>query len=391
MRFISLLLAFSLIACPVLAGEKAPAPIKIGEFLSYTNLANYAEPWKKGWTLALEEINAQGGVLGRPIEIVSRDDMGQPDQAVRVMQEFAADKDIVGVMGGVFSHVALAASEIARREQTPLIIAYGATDKLLTANDPPYVFRVSPGTTVIARILAREAAGLHIKRWAFVMPQYEMGESMERAFRAELTRLQPDVQIVTTQWAPLKKIQAGAVLGAVDRTQPDAVFVGLLGSDLTAFVREGGRRHSFDNRKIVTPFGGFRQELGEMRNQVPDGWITFGYEADIMQTPEHRAFVAHYRARFQKDPDEASMYGYIALKAYAQALTKAGRVDRAAVRTALSGLSLETPVGLTHIRADNQILMGKWLGITAHDPQGHGNMRDVRYISEEQLEKEPAP
>ena len=79
--------AATLVALSVVAPASAQGPIKIGELNSYKVFPAFLEPYKKGWELAVEEVNAAGGVLGRKIEVVSRDDNGNPGDAVRVAEE----------------------------------------------------------------------------------------------------------------------------------------------------------------------------------------------------------------------------------------------------------------------------------------------------------------
>jgi len=89
--------------------------IKIGELNSYKVFPAFLEPYKKGWELALEEINASGGVLGRRLEIVSRDDGGTPGDAVRVAEELIAREKVNLLMGTFASNVGLAVANLAAR------------------------------------------------------------------------------------------------------------------------------------------------------------------------------------------------------------------------------------------------------------------------------------
>ena len=103
------LLLFALLA----SSSAFSQTIKIGELNSYKVFPAFLEPYKKGWELALEEINASGGLLGRKLEIVSRDDGGTPGDAVRVAEELLSRERATVLMGTFASNVGLAVSNLA--------------------------------------------------------------------------------------------------------------------------------------------------------------------------------------------------------------------------------------------------------------------------------------
>ncbi|NND64472.1 MAG: ABC transporter substrate-binding protein, partial [Gammaproteobacteria bacterium] len=91
-------------------------PIKIGDIMSYSQHVEFTRPSKQGWMLALDEINAKGGVLGRPVEVVSRDAKGDPGVAVTAVQDLHTRENIQLIMGAFLSNVGLAISEATKRE-----------------------------------------------------------------------------------------------------------------------------------------------------------------------------------------------------------------------------------------------------------------------------------
>src|SRR5436853_6503397 len=112
--FLALLLA---------AGSAGAQPIKIGELNSYKVFPAFLEPYKKGWELALEEINASGGVNGRKLEVVSRDDGGTPGDAVRVAEELLSREKVSILMGTFASNVGLAVSNLANQRKVLFVAA----------------------------------------------------------------------------------------------------------------------------------------------------------------------------------------------------------------------------------------------------------------------------
>src|SRR6185295_12053405 len=186
--------------------------IKIGELNSYKVFPAFLEPYKKGWELALEEVNAQGGVGGRKLEVVSRDDGGTPGDAVRVAEELISREKADVLMGTFASNVGLAVANLAAQRKIVFLAAEPLTDKIVWESGNAYSFRLRPSTYMQVAMLVPEAAKLKKKRWAIVYPNYEYGQSATDSFKKLLKAAQPEVEFVAEQAPPLGKIDAGAVV-----------------------------------------------------------------------------------------------------------------------------------------------------------------------------------
>ena len=138
---------------------------------------------------------------------------------------------------------------------------------------------------------------------------------------------QPDVEFVTEQAPPLGKVDAGAVVQAIDDAKPDAIFNVLFGPDLAKFVREGNTRGVFKDRTVVSLLSGEPEYLDPLKDEAPVGWIVTGYPWDEITTPEHKAFVAAYQKRWNDYPRLGSIVGYVTMKSLAAGIAKAG-LDR---------------------------------------------------------------
>jgi len=261
--FLALLLA---------AGSAAAQPIRIGELNSYKVFPAFLEPYKKGFELALEEINAKGGVNGRKLEIVSRDDGGTPGDAVRVAEELISRDKADVLMGTFASNVGLAVANLAAQRKIVFLAAEPLTDKIVWENGNAYTFRLRPSTYMQVAMLVPEAAKLKKKRWAIVYPNYEYGQSATDSFKKLLKAAQPDVEFVAEQASPLGKIEAGAVVQALADAKPDAIFSALFAADLQKFVREGNTRGLFANRSVFNLLGGEPEYLDPLKDETPEGW-----------------------------------------------------------------------------------------------------------------------
>lgn len=358
----------------------AAEPVRIGEINSYTGLPAFTLPYRQGWQMAVEEINAGGGVLGgRRLEVISRDDGGKPDDAVRVAEELISQHKVVLLAGTYFSHVGLAVADVAARNRTPFLAAEPLTDALTWDKGNRYTFRLRPSTAMQAAMLAEEAAKLPARRWATVAPNYEYGQSAVKWFKQYVQAARPDVEFVAAQWPALGKIEAGTTVQALIAAAPDAVFNVTFGADLAKFVREGGPRGLFKDRAVVSLLTGEPEYLDPLKDEAPEGWIVTGYPWEQVTSPEHSRFVDAYRKRFNETPRLGSVVGYITLKTVAAALDKAGRSDAEAVVEALKGLTLDTPLGPVRYRAgDHQATLGAFVGRTAL-VNGRGTMTGWRY------------
>src|ERR687896_37238 len=207
--------AVALVGLSIVAPASAQGPIKIGELNSYKVFPAFLDPYKKGWELAVEEINAKGGVLGRKLEVVSRDDGGNPGDAVRVADELVT-REGVNILAGTFlSHIGLAVTEFAGKKKVFFLAAEPLTDKITWQNGNRYTFRLRPSTYMQVAMLIPHAAEAKRKRWAIVYPNFEYGQSAAGWFKEMLKKAQPDVEFVTEQAPPLGKVDDGAVVQAI--------------------------------------------------------------------------------------------------------------------------------------------------------------------------------
>ena len=163
----------AVLGASALTPATAQDTIKVGELNSYKAIPAFLEPYKKGWELAVEEINKAGGINGRKLEVVSRDDNATPGEAVRVAEELVSRENVVLLTGGFLSHVGLAISDFAKQRKMLFVAAEPLTDKLVWDNGHRYTFRLRASTYMQTSMLVEDAVKLNKKRWAIVYPNYE--------------------------------------------------------------------------------------------------------------------------------------------------------------------------------------------------------------------------
>ena len=357
----------------------AAQAIRIGELNSYKVFPAFLGPYRHGMELALEEINAAGGVAGKELELVIRDDGGTPGDAVRAAEELIAREKVNVLMGTFASNVGLAVANLAHQRKILFLASEPLTDKMVWENGNRYTFRLRPSTYMQVAMLVPEAAKLKKKRWAIVYPNYEYGQSAAASFKKLLAQAQPGVEFVAEQAPPLGKMDAGAVVQALAEAKPDAIFSALFAADLQKFVREGSTRGLFRNKPVVNLLAGEPEYLDPLKDETPEGWWVTGYPWSAIATPEHRKFRDAYQKRWKDYPRQGSVVGYSAVYAVANAIRKAGSADTEKLVDALQGLEMQTPFGPIVWRAlDHQSTMGAYVGQLAREG-GKGAMVNWHY------------
>ena len=362
-----------------IGAARAAEPIRIGEINSYSALPAFTVPYRKGWQLALDEINAAGGVNGRKIEVISKDDGGKPGAALTAANELTMQDGVVMLMGGFFSNIGLALGDYAAHRHVFYLAGEPLTDAMVWKDGNRYTFRLRPDNYEQAAMLADAAAKLPAKRWASIAPNYEYGQSAVRVFKQLLAKKRPDVQWVAEQWPPQGKIDAGAVAEAIAQAKPDAILNVTFGPDLVKLVREGEARGLFKGVTVVSFLTGEPEYLEPMKAEAPSGWIVTGYPWYGIDTPAHKAFLDAYETKYHQHPYMGSVVGYTEMKVAAAILAKAGGTETDRLIAAAEGLSVPSPFGeITLRRIDHQSTLGTYLGTTALK-NGGGVMVDFRY------------
>ncbi|MFM0023379.1 ABC transporter substrate-binding protein [Paraburkholderia azotifigens] len=358
----------------------AQQTIKVGEINSYKAQPAFLMPYKNGWNLALDQVNAAGGVLGKKLEVVSRDDNANPGDTIRVAQELIAREQVQLLFGGYLSNTGLALTDFAKQKRMFFLAAEPLTDKIVWADGNKYTYRLRPSTYMQVAMLVPEAAKLKKKRWALVYPNYEYGQSAAATFKKLLKAAQPDVEFVTEQATPLGNLDAGSTVQALADAKPDAIFNVLFSADLGKFVREGNTRGLFKDRSVVSLLTGEPDYLDTLGAEAPVGWIVTGYPWYSIDTAANKKFVADYEAKYHDYPRLGSVVGYTALMSIANGIKKAGSTDPDKLAAAFKGLNVDTPFGpIIYRPQDNQSTMGAFVGVTALK-DGKGVMTSYRYI-----------
>ncbi|HEY7403817.1 MAG TPA: ABC transporter substrate-binding protein [Candidatus Angelobacter sp.] len=328
--------------------------IKIGVITSLTgSLAAFGGAHKNGYAIALDEINAQGGVLGKKVELDFYNDQSKPDQAVQGVSKLV-DQDGVPIILGSYSSESTKAivGAVAQRE-TPLIIPTATADNVMDSKSP-WVFRICAGANDYAKAtIAFLKANGAPKTMAIVYENTNFGQSNMKAMTAAAK--EAGINLVAVESYEAKSPDYKAVLQRVKQANPEVIYFCSYLLDASTLMRQS--REVDLNPKFYTSAGtGFA--AAEFPTEDKGAGKNAEYTFSVSQwLPEakwagSKEFDAEFFKRFNSHPAYHAIQAYAALKVAAAAMNNARSADPAKIRDAIKSLNLaSTPFG--PIKFDN--------------------------------------
>jgi branched-chain amino acid transport system substrate-binding protein len=377
MKVRSLIIVLIVATMLALVATQGPAqdkkPIKIGLLYSLSGLAAvYTQGTVIGHEIAAEEINAKGGIQGRKIEYVVRDDKLKPGEAVKEFRRMVTRDKVDFVMGVISSGVALAVSEVAKEMKVLFVDSIAQTSALTEEQGHPYVVRTNTNSTIIGRTAALAAAKGPWKSFYFIGPDYEWGHVVNGDFWEFIQRKKEGVSKVGELWPKLGERDFSSHITTMLNAKPDAVFSSLWGGDLIAFVKQASTYGFFDKIQFISTGAGDLDILKPLGAEMPDGIMaTFLYAFDWhpVKEQENKDFVTKFQERAGYEPKSGDIIGYVSTYMMAQAIEKAGGTDTEALVKVLRGAEFKTLLGDITIRDfDGQSTFGYNTGITYTHP-----------------------
>lgn len=381
---LSILLALIAVVGPAAAQGK---PIRIGEINSYSGLATvYTFPYKEGLLMATKEINDAGGVLGRPLEFIFRDDKLKPDEAVKAARELVGQEKVDFLAGCISSGVGLAISAYAKEAKTLYFATHCQTSRLTWDDGHRYVAHTTNNVNQYVRALAKKAATLPYKKWAHISPDYEYGHNVWDEFIAYLKHLKPDVQVLQENWPKLGETDHSSYVTALLQSGAEAFISSVWGAQEIAFVKQARPFGLLEKVKFVSASVGNPDELDPLGKEAPVGAVTpgFAWYDDGMQKrhPRLAEWVKKYEARAKKEPTLGASWGYASAYIIAEAIKRAKSAETDKVIAALSeGYEMEFPWGKVIMRGcDMQAIPPQWVGVVKMNAQGKPVLGDVEEL-----------
>jgi branched-chain amino acid transport system substrate-binding protein len=356
--------SFGLVLGIVLAAGAASAgTVKIGAPLVMSGpAANVGQTALQGLQMAVDDINAKGGLLGSTIALVSADDAGNPATANTVTRNLILNEGVKALFPGSNSAAAVAEETLAGQYRVPAMFYSAADVSVTTTNFNRYSFQLSSSTYMDPRAVAQYVAQHGYKRVFTIAPDYNFGHSFVTAFLAGLKESGAQAELVGQQYPALGTTDFSSYIGAILTAKPDFVFTGLFAGDLITFIRQAKGYGLFDKAVVGGPNA--TDILEALKGETPAGLLLWARAPFFsMGVPAVTEFAGRYKAKFGAWPPEWPILSYAAVQVWAEGVRKAKSFDGAAVAAALSGATVATLHGDVTLRAcDHQADAAVYLG-----------------------------
>ena len=328
--------------------------------------ADYGRPIEMGSIMAMEEINAAGGVLGCKVEVRFMDDENRAATGVRNARLLVTDWGAHFLVGTDSSGVAMAIgpvlAELKRIQFFTHAATHRLTEELVAQKGIREIVRVSVPVyqdAIIAALIFKDRKD--IKRWATIGADYEYGYVSWNLFKETLKKYRPDVEFVAEAWAPFLTLDFSPHISAVMAQKPDAIFATPWAGEAVQLLRQSLIQGVFDRTQAWwQAMGGSVDVLEGIGAEVQKDrfkgklWATARYIHNWPDTAENKAFIERFRKRWNRFPNYSAETTYSALYIMKAGVEKAGSLETTKVVDALKGMQIRNPGGVRVFRSEDQ-------------------------------------
>jgi branched-chain amino acid transport system substrate-binding protein len=338
--------------------------------------ALYSKDGTDAIKLAVDEINAHGGFLGKhPIKLFIRDTQTKPDVGVRETKDLILRDKVRCVLGSYSSAVAVAIKPVCQEYKVLHIAAISNSENITQVNFSPYTFQVVPNSYMQAKAVVLGVAQLAKKKgwkeYVTIASDYEWGRSTQESTIKLLKEADPNLKLKKEFWPPLGETQFTSYITAIMAQKPDFVIGSVASKDNVAWMQQAKAYGFFD--KI--PYPGSLISVSELiiqaktltRGLVGLSRAPFFAHLDV---PMMADFVKNFKAKYDRYPSDWAVMEYDAVYALKQGIEKAGAIETEKVKDALKGATISTTRGKLSFRPiDNQLSCSSYMGVVADDPK----------------------
>ncbi len=370
LTFVVVLLTLSLVFYP--GSAPAQAPIKVGIIDTYTGPpTTYTYDVRDAFKLAIDEINAKGGVLGRKIEFTTRDDKFKVDLALSMAKELVMNEKVDILVGTINSAGALAVSEFCKTEKIPFLVTFSKSEKITGEKGHRYVFSITENTAMIGKAAAVGLSKKPFVKYWIAGDDYEYGHALADGVWGHLKKIKPNVELVGQSWWKLGEPDLTPYLTAISAAKPDAVIFATGAPSMVNIMKVAKATGFAEKIAIYIHTATELSTLAPLGAEAPEKVIgTSNYHFYYPDNPKNKAFAKVFRDAYNREPKVGALYGYITAHFITQSLAKAGKMDREKFIDALEKMKVDTPVGEVEMRAyDHQAMLPMFMGVTKKVPE----------------------
>lgn len=355
--------------CPEVFAQNS---IKVGIVDTYTGPATtFTMDVLDGFKLAVNKINAGGGVLGMKIDYATRDEKFKPDIGLNMAKELVLKEKVDILMGTINSATTLAISDFVRKEKIPFFVTFAKSDKIVGEKGHKYIFNMNENTAMAGRAAALALSKKPFVKYWIAGDDYEYGHAIADNVWNNLVKMKPQVKKVGESWWKVGEADFTPYITQILAAKPDFIIVATGGSGMVNFQKAA--KATGLSQKI--PF--YQHTAAELSVTKPQGanapegvYGTANYFYYYPDTSTNKAFVEEFKKAYNREPRIGALYGYMTAQYIAEGYKKAGKKDTEAFVKVLAGMTLDSPVGPLSIRAcDHQLELPMYFGTTKKDPR----------------------
>ncbi|HSB71917.1 MAG TPA: ABC transporter substrate-binding protein [Candidatus Methylomirabilis sp.] len=344
--------------------------------------ADYGKQINMGATMAVEEINAKGGILGCKVELKFMDEELKPATAVKNARYLVTEWGAHFLTGVDSSGSAMAIGPVLPELKRPYFFTHAATqrltEELVAGKGIKEIVRVSEPVyqdAILPALLFKDMPD--VKRWATIGADYEYGIVSWNMFKETLKKYRPDVEFVAAAWAPFGTLDFSAHIAAVMSAKPDAIFSTPWAGEGVMILRQAQIQGVFEQIRLWWQAMGGSVDVLEGIAPAVQGdkfhgklWATARYIHNWPDTPANKAFVERFQKRWNRLPNYSAETTYSAVMIAKAAIEKAKSLDSGKIVDALKGMEINTPAGLRVYRSeDHQFVYNVPAGRVTMDPK----------------------
>jgi branched-chain amino acid transport system substrate-binding protein len=366
----------------------AAEPIKFGMPNALSGHgASYAQPMVKGAEVALKEINAKGGVLGRPIQLILRDHQGKSELAQRYAEELISSEKVNFLVGTIYSSTAMSISQVAKRHKVFFLDCGVRATAFTEEEGHRYVGSISVDTTYEGRASAQYVADYYKKEditYWLIGSDYAYGRDAAKYFKEHIKKVKPKSKQIGETWVKMGETEFTTPIGAIAAAKPDVIVSLMITNAFQSFTIQAKPYNLFQRPVIAIPLIGNTENLRPLGKNYPEGVICSSkYVQGLFKYPASKHFEKLYLDTTKETWVPAfAADGYMLMWVMAKAIEKAGTTDTEKVIDALGTLQMDTPKGRLIMRAvDKKCNLGEPWGITKYNQNlGFVELDKVKYI-----------
>lgn len=342
--------------------------------------ADYGRQISMGATMAVEEINAAGGILGCKLEMKFVDEELKPASAVKNARYLVTEWGAHFLYGVDSSGSSMAIGPVLPELKRIHFFTHAAThrltEELVAAKGIQEIVRVSVPVyqdAILAALIFKDRP--EIKRFATIGSDYEYGYVTWNMFKETMKKYRPDAEFVAAAWAPFWTMDFSPHISAVMAQKPDAIIATPWAGEAVMLLRQAMLQGVFDQVQAwwqamggsVDVLEGIARDVDKFKGKL---WATARYIHNWPDTPENKAFIERFDKRWGRLPNYSAETTYSAIYITKAAVEKAKSLDTPKVIEALKGMQIQTPAGLRVFRAeDHQFVYNVPAGRVVLDPK----------------------